>query len=150
MRSKSEEVASRASSNERLATIINEETKDMVHSPVPNRVKDTDDITIDASKKERRLAKKLHRDYVKRKNYKEPYRKAGTIGRNEMCPCGSGKKYKDCHKFQIVKEVLDARRVAYERANSNHSNPVQLGDSDSPVDGVPVPAEVSQDVQVPA
>ncbi|MBS6601838.1 MAG: preprotein translocase subunit SecA [Clostridium sp.] len=27
---------------------------------------------------------------------KEPIRKAPTVGRNELCPCGSGKKYKNC------------------------------------------------------
>ena len=26
-----------------------------------------------------------------------PYRKESTIGRNDPCPCGSGKKYKNCH-----------------------------------------------------
>lgn len=28
---------------------------------------------------------------------KQPVRKAEDIGRNEPCPCGSGKKYKNCH-----------------------------------------------------
>ncbi|WP_413364943.1 preprotein translocase subunit SecA [Lysinibacillus sp. 3P01SB] len=28
---------------------------------------------------------------------KMPVRKADTIGRNDPCPCGSGKKYKNCH-----------------------------------------------------
>ena len=28
---------------------------------------------------------------------KQPVRKAGNIGRNDPCPCGSGKKYKNCH-----------------------------------------------------
>lgn len=28
---------------------------------------------------------------------KVPVRKAAEIGRNDMCPCGSGKKYKNCH-----------------------------------------------------
>ena len=27
----------------------------------------------------------------------EPARTAATVGRNEPCPCGSGKKYKRCH-----------------------------------------------------
>jgi hypothetical protein len=26
-----------------------------------------------------------------------PQRSATKVGRNEPCPCGSGKKYKDCH-----------------------------------------------------
>ena len=28
---------------------------------------------------------------------KAPVRKSDTIGRNDLCPCGSGKKYKNCH-----------------------------------------------------
>ncbi|GLC87784.1 preprotein translocase subunit SecA [Lysinibacillus piscis] len=28
---------------------------------------------------------------------KQPLRKAENIGRNDMCPCGSGKKFKNCH-----------------------------------------------------
>lgn len=28
---------------------------------------------------------------------KMPVRKATTVGRNDLCPCGSGKKYKNCH-----------------------------------------------------
>jgi uncharacterized protein len=27
----------------------------------------------------------------------EPIRKAETPGRNDPCPCGSGKKFKKCH-----------------------------------------------------
>ena len=26
-----------------------------------------------------------------------PQRKMIRVGRNDLCPCGSGKKYKDCH-----------------------------------------------------
>ncbi|RYG74399.1 preprotein translocase subunit SecA [Lentibacillus lipolyticus] len=32
-----------------------------------------------------------------KKKTKKPYVKAETTGRNEPCPCGSGKKYKHCH-----------------------------------------------------
>ena len=28
---------------------------------------------------------------------KKPVRKASEVGRNDPCPCGSGKKYKKCH-----------------------------------------------------
>ncbi|RUL54303.1 preprotein translocase subunit SecA [Lysinibacillus antri] len=31
---------------------------------------------------------------------KQPVRKAENIGRNDPCPCGSGKKYKSCHGLQ--------------------------------------------------
>ncbi|WP_053218586.1 preprotein translocase subunit SecA [Virgibacillus senegalensis] len=32
-----------------------------------------------------------------KKKTKKPYVKTETVGRNEPCPCGSGKKYKNCH-----------------------------------------------------
>jgi preprotein translocase subunit SecA len=28
---------------------------------------------------------------------KRPIKAVATVGRNEPCPCGSGKKYKQCH-----------------------------------------------------
>lgn len=28
---------------------------------------------------------------------REPIRAEKTVGRNDPCPCGSGKKYKNCH-----------------------------------------------------
>ena len=28
---------------------------------------------------------------------KKPVRRSVNIGRNDPCPCGSGKKYKNCH-----------------------------------------------------
>ena len=35
--------------------------------------------------------------YVDGAIVREPVRKAPTVGRNEPCPCGSGRKYKKCH-----------------------------------------------------
>ena len=32
---------------------------------------------------------------------REPYRAPAKIGRNEPCPCGSGKKYKKCCGLQL-------------------------------------------------
>ncbi|MFC4404936.1 preprotein translocase subunit SecA [Gracilibacillus xinjiangensis] len=32
-----------------------------------------------------------------KKKVKKPYVKAQNVGRNDPCPCGSGKKYKNCH-----------------------------------------------------
>ncbi|SDZ34089.1 preprotein translocase subunit SecA [Evansella caseinilytica] len=31
------------------------------------------------------------------KKRRTPFRKSSTVGRNDPCPCGSGKKYKQCH-----------------------------------------------------
>ncbi len=28
---------------------------------------------------------------------RQPYRVTDKVGRNQLCPCGSGKKYKNCH-----------------------------------------------------
>ena len=32
-----------------------------------------------------------------RESRKEPIRAQKTVGRNDPCPCGSGKKFKNCH-----------------------------------------------------
>ena len=45
-------------------------------------------------------------DLKKKKNV--PYRAPKKIGRNEPCPCGSGKKYKDCHGKSGPKKGLFA------------------------------------------
>ncbi|GGK03060.1 protein translocase subunit SecA 1 [Lentibacillus kapialis] len=36
-------------------------------------------------------------DQEEKKKSRKPYVKTETVGRNEPCPCGSGKKYKHCH-----------------------------------------------------
>ena len=36
-------------------------------------------------------------DYRKSPKFKAPLVIAEAVGRNEPCPCGSGKKYKHCH-----------------------------------------------------
>jgi SWIM/SEC-C metal-binding protein len=37
------------------------------------------------------------RDFERALNPPEPVRAAPTPGRNDPCPCGSGKKFKKCH-----------------------------------------------------
>ena len=32
-----------------------------------------------------------------KKSVSQPYVRSAKVGRNEPCPCGSGKKYKHCH-----------------------------------------------------
>ncbi len=44
-------------------------------------------------KEKRRISTKL----PTRKAVNTPQRSVTRIGRNERCPCDSGKKYKDCH-----------------------------------------------------
>ncbi len=45
------------------------------------------------AKEKRRISTKL----PTRKAVATPQRSVTRIGRNERCPCGSGKKYKECH-----------------------------------------------------
>jgi SEC-C motif len=44
-------------------------------------------------REKRRISTKL----PTRKAVATPQRRVVSIGRNEPCPCGSGKKYKECH-----------------------------------------------------
>ena len=37
------------------------------------------------------------RQDTREQNVRQPIRKEASIGRNDPCPCGSGKKYKNCH-----------------------------------------------------
>ena len=39
----------------------------------------------------------LSGDQTKKQKKKTPFVKGETVGRNDPCPCGSGKKYKQCH-----------------------------------------------------
>ena len=48
------------------------------------------------AKGKRRITTKL----PTRKSVVTAPRRAVRVGRNEPCPCGSGKKYKDCHLAQ--------------------------------------------------
>lgn len=36
-------------------------------------------------------------DFVKQAKEAQPYNASAKVGRNDPCPCGSGKKYKKCH-----------------------------------------------------
>jgi predicted aspartyl protease len=44
-----------------------------------------------------RIPSQAHTDYVKLINSQKPIKKESKPGRNDLCPCGSGKKYKNCH-----------------------------------------------------
>jgi uncharacterized protein len=39
---------------------------------------------------------RMHRQQATGPFTNEPHRSAGKIGRNDLCPCGSGRKYKRC------------------------------------------------------
>ena len=44
---------------------------------------------------------------------KKPVRRAVNIGRNDPCPCGSGKKYKNCHgqKHKLTGQPKFRRKI---------------------------------------
>ncbi len=51
------------------------------------------------------MAKKKKRSKLQTKEMMRSFsvsesRRVIRVGRNELCPCGSGKKYKDCHSAQ--------------------------------------------------
>lgn len=72
-----------------------------------NRVKDTFTSQIfririmsEAARKERRMnleKKEFQMSGAGSDSPREPIKKAAKVGRNDPCPCGSGKKYKYCH-----------------------------------------------------
>ncbi len=65
----------------------------------PNTVRESRPQGIDKSKiREQRqdLLAQSHSD-TQQKQVTQPIRKEVKVGRNDPCPCGSGKKYKNCH-----------------------------------------------------
>lgn len=72
------------------------------HAPVPIPTK-APSTTIDALEREFQKKKKRELDLARaagngaEANAATPRRTGEKIGRNDECPCGSGKKYKKCH-----------------------------------------------------
>ncbi|ADU31829.1 preprotein translocase subunit SecA [Evansella cellulosilytica] len=57
-------------------------------------------IQTNLERKQVAEGKAVHRSATEaqqEKKRKTPFRKESTVGRNDACPCGSGKKYKNCH-----------------------------------------------------
>ena len=55
----------------------------------------------------------------KRLTFKTAPRQIPQIGRNEPCPCGSGKKYKDCHAAKgdaYLQELAEQKARAERKA----------------------------------
>jgi hypothetical protein len=55
---------------------------------------------------------RLSNQLPKRKSTTVAPRQVARVGRNEPCPCGSGKKYKDCHEREGDAYL---RKIAYEQ-----------------------------------
>ena len=49
----------------------------------------------------KRKTRKITPQMLKTGSFQDP-RKSLRVGRNEPCPCGSGRKYKDCHQSEGV------------------------------------------------
>lgn len=56
-------------------------------------------------------SRRLSNQLATRKSTVTGPRRVGKVGRNEPCPCGSGKKYKDCH-IKGGEEFLESLREA--------------------------------------
>lgn len=68
-----------------------------------------------------RQSRRLSNQLPKRKSVVTEPRHVAKVGRNDPCPCGGGKKYKDCHQREgqafldrLAKEA-DARHLAEKR-----------------------------------
>ena len=69
-------------------TVVHERPKEVEHRPVPMQMIHGEVLRPHAAPPE--MLEPKH----------EPVRKSHTPGRNELCHCGSGKKYKNCHMKQ--------------------------------------------------
>ena len=47
-------------------------------------------------------------------------RQVAKIGRNEPCPCGSGKKYKDCHEKEGERFLIKLARAQEKQRRREH------------------------------
>ncbi len=71
---------------------------------------------VDRNARKAQGAPDRHNQVPEREVTQETYRrKRPKVGRNDPCPCGSGKKYKNCH----MKADLEAERLAQEKAQEN-------------------------------
>ena len=73
--------------------------EEMIESIKVDTVKYLFHVQMEKAPERERVAKEtaaVHEGSVDAPKKKEPAKKAVTVGRNEPCPCGSGKKYKNC------------------------------------------------------
>lgn len=47
-----------------------------------------------------RSSKSISPKMMVRRSVELPVRRVRRVGRNQPCPCGSGRKYKDCHEAE--------------------------------------------------
>lgn len=50
-------------------------------------------------------------------------RKSVRLGRNELCPCGSGRKYKDCHQSKGHEFLQKLAREKYRKEMKSRGVP---------------------------
>jgi hypothetical protein len=63
-----------------------------------------------------RMWMKMHTPWVRRSR---------KIGRNELCPCGSGKKYKRCHMGK-TSELMDHHIIHMQGAHSTQNAFIEI------------------------
>ena len=78
-----------------IVTRFNEEVCEKLFKVQP--VSDVDMKSMEEKRKKEEGKMVLGRGEDQGDEVKQPVRRGKKIGRNEPCPCGSGKKYKKCH-----------------------------------------------------
>ena len=62
-----------------------------------------------------------------------PFARAGEkVGRNDPCPCGSGKKYKQCHgaRMSVARRVVSSSDIAFDRSDARNQTALATLDHD--------------------
>ena len=72
-----------------------------------------DDTAVPVAEKPQKEPLVLHRGITAetKKKLNIPARKSAAIGRNELCPCGSGKKYKHCCLKKYVQQSFQQKSI---------------------------------------
>ncbi len=81
-------------------SVVSRLLKGQILTQDPNQIKEGHEQKQDYSKYQERkqdLAQGTNRGQAPEKPKAQPVRSEPKVGRNELCPCGSGKKYKQCH-----------------------------------------------------
>ncbi len=71
--------------------------EEMIYNIKVDTIKYLLHVEIQRAPERERVVKEIHTNQAEDDSIKkQPIKKEKTVGRNDMCPCGSGKKYKNC------------------------------------------------------
>ncbi|MCR1935148.1 preprotein translocase subunit SecA [Clostridium tepidum] len=70
--------------------------EEMIYNIKVDTVKYLFHVEVEKAPEREKVAKETSTNYDKDSVKKQPIKKENRIGRNDLCPCGSGKKYKNC------------------------------------------------------